>query len=268
MCEIRGAATLAPFRGHRRRLTMSTASLDTTPDLTVVGTGMSFRAHMTLEALEAIERAEQLFFVAADVMTEKWLRELNPSAERLPGYLEGRPRRETYDLWVDLVLGSVRAGRRTCAASYGHPGVLVAFTREAIRLARAEGYSAVMLPGISTEACLFADLDVDPGPDGWQSYIAAVFLRRKPRFDSATPLVLWQIKVVGTPGPPDEIDRAGLERLTAYLLEHYPPDHEVTVYEASRNPALAPEIGRLPLDRLPGIRFRHTVTLYVPALRA
>ena len=75
------------------------------PDLTVVGTGMKFRAHMTLEALESIEAADKVLFVAADIMTEKWLQELNPSAERLPHYLPKRPRGETYALWVDHVMG-------------------------------------------------------------------------------------------------------------------------------------------------------------------
>ena len=39
-----------------------------------------------------------------------------------------------------------------------HPGVYVAPSHETVLRARAEGYPARMLPGISSEDCLFADL--------------------------------------------------------------------------------------------------------------
>ncbi len=234
--------------------------------LTIVGTGMKVWAHMTEEALEAIRLAEKVHYVVADAMTERRLRELNTAAEQLPSYLPGRPRRETYALWVDIILGSLRAGHRTCAAAYGHPGVFVQFSRDAIRRAREEGFPAVMLPGISAEACLICDLLVDPGPGGWQSYSAALFLSRQPIFDTGTPLVLWQLRVVGQPGPPAEIDRVGLVALTELLLRSYGPDHRVVVYEASRNPAVEPVSQYLPLGQLAGVRFRRSATLYVPPL--
>ena len=52
---------------------------------------------------------------------------------------------------VDRILASVRDGRRTVAAFYGHPGVFAFATHESIRRARAEGYRARMLPGVSAE---------------------------------------------------------------------------------------------------------------------
>jgi len=235
-------------------------------DLIVVGTGIKFWSHMTLEALAVIESADKVFHSVSDVMTQKWLAELNPAAEALPGYLPDRNRRETYERWIEIVLASVRAGLRTCATFYGHPGMLVYFSREAIRRARAEGFRATMLPGISTEACMIADLLADPGPTGWQSYTAPVFLRRRPRFDTGTPLVLWQLRVATRPGPPEELDRGGLRALVTALLEHYAAAHEVVVYEASTNPAREPIVHRLPLGRLAEVRFRASATLYVPAV--
>ncbi len=250
--STRGAEAAAAGSGHG--------------SLTVVGAGMKAWAHLTEEAREAIERAEKVHFTVADEMMERRLRELNPSAERLPGYLPGRPRRETYAVWVGIILDSVRSGLRTCAVSYGHPGVFVQYSRDAIRQARAEGYAAVMLPGISTEACLICDLLVDPAPAGWQSYSGGVFLRRRPRFDTGTPLVLWQLRVVTEPGPIDEIDREGLARLTELLVESYGAGHRVIVYEASRNPATEFHSRTVPLGRLADARFRGSATLYVPPL--
>ena len=147
------------------------------PNLTVVGTGMKSVAHVTLEALEAVRRCDKLLHVGADVVTRRWLEEQNATAEALPNYLPGQPRSATYALWVERVLAEVRSGARVCAAAYGHPGMYVNFTGAAIRRARAEGFGAVMLPGISAEATLMSDLLVDPANVGWQGRAAA---RRPP----------------------------------------------------------------------------------------
>jgi hypothetical protein len=239
---------------------------DELADLTVVGLGLRPWNHMTLEVLDAIRRSDKVLFVGADIMMEKWLQELNPTSERMCDYIPDRPRRETYRVWTDTVLESVRKGLKTCAAAYGHAGVLVMFSRDAIREAREEGYSATMLPGISSEACLICDLGVDPGPRGWQSYGATIFVNTRPRFDTRTPLILWQIHVVDRPGPRNGVDRPGLQRLMETLLESYPADHGVVIYLASRNPAVEPEILTVPLSRLAFARFRGSPSLYVPPL--
>src|SRR2546429_6584747 len=44
------------------------------------------------------------------------------------------------------------------------------------RQAREEGFEAEMLPAVSAEDCLFADLGVDPGDEGCQSFEATSFL--------------------------------------------------------------------------------------------
>ena len=77
--------------------------------------------------------------------------------------VEGRSRLDTYQDMVDRILACVREGSDVCVAFYGHPGVFVYPSHEAIKRARIEGYKATMLPGISAEDCLFADLGIDPG---------------------------------------------------------------------------------------------------------
>jgi hypothetical protein len=57
------------------------------------------------------------------------------------------------------------------------------------------GVSARMLPGVSAEDNLIADLGVDPA--GLQSYEATGFLVYKYRFDTSAGLVLWQVGVLG-----------------------------------------------------------------------
>jgi len=59
--------------------------------------------------------------------------------------------------------------------------------------ARAEGFGTHMEPGISAEACLYADLDLDPGEHGVQSFEATQFLIQRRMIDPAGLLLLWQI---------------------------------------------------------------------------
>ena len=138
-------------------------------DLVVVGTGVAAVGHVTLEALELMRRAERLLYVAADPMTRFWLSQLNPSSESLEAfYGDRRPRQQTYRAMADRMVGLVRDGFRVCAAFYGHPAVFVDPTHRAIARLRRAGYDARMLPGVSADGCLYADLGINPGDRGVQ----------------------------------------------------------------------------------------------------
>jgi hypothetical protein len=234
--------------------------------LTVVGTGYQVAAQMTPEAVQHCRNADKLFYVA-DSVTEVWLKQLNLSAESLSIlYGPGKPRFVTYSEMVERILSAVRGGDRVCFALYGHPGVFVFASHESIKRARKEGFEAKMLPGISAEDCLIADLGVDPA-GGCQCFEASRFVVRKRGPDTTVPLLLWQIGLVGTmdfdPHGPTS-NQKGLNLLTKVLLKRYPRRHQVTVYEASPFPVCDPIIDRLPLCDLPRGRVTSSSTLYVP----
>jgi hypothetical protein len=121
-----------------------------------------------------------------------------------------------------------------------------------------------MLPAVSAEDCLFADLGIDPGRSGCQSYEASHFVRRSPPLDTGAHVLLWQISVVGERRAVAEPHRAGLAVLTEKLLEHYPPEHVVTVYEASPYAVAEPLVERIPLRTLPEHDVGPLATLVVP----
>jgi uncharacterized protein YabN with tetrapyrrole methylase and pyrophosphatase domain len=155
-----------------------------------------------------------------------------------------------------------------CAVFYGHPGVFVYPSHRAIERARQEGFAASMCPGISAEDCLFADLGVDPGAQGCQSYEATHFLVRQRRFDPCTPLILWQIGVIAdlSVREPGTRNEQGLRALVDTLVEHYCAEHEVVVYRAAQWPIGDPSIERIPLARLAAAEITPLSTLYVPPL--
>src|SRR5438552_11651328 len=239
--------------------------------LIIVGTGIQFAGQMTIEARAHIKQAEKVLFLVSDPITADWIKDINPSAESLyPCYQQGESRMIAYEGMIERILGEVRKGLRVCAVFYGHPGVFVYPSHEAMKLARLEGYSAKMLPGISAEDCLFADLGIDPARNGCQSFEATDFLIHKRKFDTGCALILWQIGCIGDPTfSLEPYGTRGLHVLTEYLCQYYDATHPAIVYEAAACAPFDPSMEHVHLATLPAAQTSPIPTPYIaPAQQA
>jgi hypothetical protein len=238
--------------------------------LVIIGTGIRTVGQLTLEAIAWMEQADKLVYVVGDPVAEGVMKRLNPGAQSLAGYYrEGLPRIHTYNAMIEHVLRCVRSGGRTVAAFYGHPGVFAYPSHESIRRARAEGYQATMLPGISAEDCLFADLGVDPAVGGCQSYEATDFLFNAPQIDPSSQLILWQIGTLGDwTFKRWQYDTRAMPLLIHRLSRYYPLAHPVILYEAATLPGVPPMIAPIPLYMLVGFPVTAAMTLFIPPARA
>jgi uncharacterized protein YabN with tetrapyrrole methylase and pyrophosphatase domain len=234
--------------------------------LTVVGTGIQFIGQLTLEAHAHIKQAEKVLFLVSEPLTADWIRDVNPTAESLyPYYQQGKSRMIAYVEMIERILCELRKGLRVCAVFYGHPGVFVYPSHEAIKQARLEGYSAKMLPGISAEDCLYADLGIDPASTGCQSFEATDFLIHKRKFDTGCSLILWQIGCIGDlTFSLEPYDSRGLHVLAEYLCQYYNATHPVIIYEAAEYPIFDPTIEHVLLAKLPEAQISPISTLYIP----
>jgi uncharacterized protein YabN with tetrapyrrole methylase and pyrophosphatase domain len=236
--------------------------------LCAVGIGIRAPAQTTLEASQRIQDADKVFSIVADSLSDYWLSKLNASTESLSRfYAVGKQRRQTYLEMVDCIVSKVRENQRVCVVSYGHPGVAAFPLHESVRRVRAEGFEAEMLAAVSAQDCLFADLGIDPVDGGLCSYEATDFLVNRRGADPASKLLLWQIGVIGELSfrPSDRAwNPDGIAVLTERLLETYPPDHEVVVYDAAQLPIGSPTIERVALRDLPQAPVAALSTLYVP----
>ena len=245
-----------PLRtGHRKRTRSTTPARNGRGSLVVVGTGIQLALQLTVEARDEIELADDVLHVVADPIAATRLESLNRSARSLTSlYRAGVPRRRIYEEMVEEILAAVREGKRVCAVFYGHPGVYVEPSHEAVRRAREEGFEARMLPAVSAEDCLVADLGVDPGEHGWQSWEATGFLLHGFRPDPTAGLVLWQVDGIGKLDWNLDPDPRGLQALAEVLGELYPPEHELVFYRASIYPIIPGEAVRMPLRELAATR--------------
>ncbi len=233
--------------------------------LTIVGTGIQAGAHLTLAARACIEKADHLVFAVSDPVTAAWLKQLNEKAEPLAGPESFGKREDMYKAMVQRILGLLEKGGLVCAVFYGHPGVFADPPHLALNAALEHGYQARMLPGVSAEDCLFSDLRLDPGKNGFQSYEVSDFLIHRRRFDKHCPLLLWQIAVIGYRGfYKGDAQKERIQVLCEELAGVYGWDHRVTLYEAAIYPVNPPVIDEMTLKALPDAKVGERASLYIP----
>ncbi|MBT1064667.1 methylase [Bowmanella sp. Y26] len=236
--------------------------------LTIAGCGLH-PGHMTLETQSLIQTAEVVLLVAPNPLSIQHILQLNPNTEHLGRfYTMGYSRPEIYQQMAKRIIELVTDGKDVCTVFYGHPGVFVSSTRMASRVLKPLGHEIKMLPGISADACLYADLDLDPADTGCQSYESTRFLLTRRQVDTSAALILWQIGLTGEHSmdhfKPGE---KGLDALTKLLLQSYPPDHQVCLYEAPIFPGFEPKRDWVALAELPKAEVNTVTTLYVPACK-
>lgn len=234
-------------------------------ELVVVGSGIQLARHVSQRCLSEIEEAE-VVLALTDAAAFAMLHELRSDLIDLRvHYGEGKDRRQTYREMDAAIMAELHAGKRVCAVFYGHPGVFADVPHAVVRKAREEGFPARMEPGISAEACLYADLGIDPGRHGVQSLEATRFLVEDRPIDNRSLLLLWQVALTGDLACTRfHADPAELRRLVERLQLDYPAEHEVILYEAAQLPVEPFRAERLRLCDLPQARFEEYTTLVVP----
>jgi uncharacterized protein YabN with tetrapyrrole methylase and pyrophosphatase domain len=246
---------------------MSTKQLGS---LVVVGTGISVAGQMTLLTQSYIENADIVFMGISNKIGENVVKKLNSNTVQLDElYQAGKSRAITYQQMTDRIVDAVKAGQKVCAAFYGHPGVFVNPSHAAIKKVQELGLRAEMLPGISAEDCLIADLGIDPAHYGCQSYEATQFLFRDYQLDPHMTQIIWQIGLAGEASlgvlNADHC-KTGLKLYQEILMKMYPTDHEIILYEAATIPLYGPKIERFPLSELTNCQPTLISTLVVPSL--
>ena len=236
--------------------------------LTVVGCGIRAPGQVTQEALVHIGRAERVFSLVADPLAEAWIARINPGTESLAGlYAVDKPRDETYEEMVAIIVAAVALGERVCAVAYGHPGVYAYPLHEAIRRVHAMNMDAVMLPGVSAEDCLYAELGMDPARTGACSFEATDFLIYDRQADITATLILWQIGIIGERSYKREAgvwNVDGIHALIERLERSYDSGHEVIVFQSARLITGSSVIVRTPLHTLASAPITPLSTLVIP----
>lgn len=238
----------------------------TNASLVVVGTGIKLISHLTVEAKAYIEQADKVLYLVNEPLIKEWLHTLNKNAESLDDiYIRFNSRLQAYSAISEYILSELRKKQHVCVVIYGHPAVFAKPALDAAVQAKKEKFDTKILPGISSEDCLFADLLINPGSNGCLSLEATDLLIFQRQIDVSCHVILWQVSVIGMINHSRDHDNSnGLFLLHQYLSEYYVSDHMLISYSAAQYPSFDPVINKFPLHDLPQTKFTRTATLYIP----
>jgi hypothetical protein len=239
-------------------------------DITIIGLGVSVTDHVTPESERAIRSANEVLYVDTGVATRTWLEARCPVVTDLYGtcYAESGHRLDTYHHIAAQVVEAAMLRPPVVFAVQGHPTVFCYPPFLVKQVAELLGISVSIQPGISSMACLFAELMIDPAPHGLQMYEATDLLLRQRPLLADVPALIWQVGSLEShlftarPSAPERF-----VRFRDHLLRYYAPNHPVTAIYASPHPLAASQISHFALGELTehAAELQGGVTLYVPA---
>lgn len=237
--------------------------------LVIVGSGIKFLSHLTVEAQAYIKQSNKVLYLVNDPILKEWIKSFNSSSESLDDLYHKHPLRiNCYKEITEYILYELRKNQHVCVVFYGHPNVFAMPGLNAALQAKQEGFYTKILPGISAEACLYSDLMIDPGSCGCQSYEATDFLIHRKKFDTSSHLILWEIDAIGIKyNPPASKNEKGIKFLIKYLQQYYGLEHQVILYEAAQYPGFEPRIETITLGQLHTATISRITTLYIPPIK-
>ncbi|HEX2259975.1 MAG TPA: SAM-dependent methyltransferase [Actinomycetota bacterium] len=239
------------------------------PDIYIVGLGIKGIEHLTRETLAACRRSNSVLAVANHPAVLTYLETLCPKVIDLHplSYEEDGNRLDAYDTMSAMVFQAALENPPVTFATYGHPLIYVYPTRQIIDAAPFLGLTVKVLPAISSLDTMLIDLDVDPAMNGLQMYEATDLLVKQRPLQSDVPCLIWQIGAVesvlysSAPSKPERFFK-----ILDYLLQFYPPEHEVTAVYSTNHPLLEPSLVRFPLGEMDHHNddLHQGLTLYLP----
>lgn len=212
--------------------------------LVLIGSGIKTLSHLTEEAKTYIQHADVVLYLVNEPILEQYLQKQNANTISLePCYFQYQNRSNAYEKIAELILSQTVVNQFVAVVLYGHPTVFSIPGLMAIKQAKQDGLETLIIPGISAEDCLFADLGIDPGNPGHLSIEATEFLLKKRNIDVNSHVIIWQIAMLGslTHNPCKNVSEI-LVLFREKLLSFYEPEHNVTLYEASIYPGITPKI--------------------------
>lgn len=265
-----GACKQVPFGAPMKLFPPERPRPENMGRLTVVGLGYGLAGQITKEARHYLDAADKVVYLVSDPLSSAWLGQQFSGAESLhPLYGEGDDSEVFKPRMTEAILSGVRQGQHVCAAFTGHPAMVVPPAVAAISQARIEGYQARMLPSVSIEDCLIAELGVDPGVNGRMLYDATDLLLRPRILDTSSNLIILQAGTLG-----EQIYRRSLAAnadalvlLRELLLRYYAVQDRAVIYETSNHPLGEARIQDITIGGLPNAELSVISTIYIPPAR-
>lgn len=241
---------------------------DDSPDLYLLGSGVSFPGQLTMETYDALAACEMI----CTNLTDEELRLLPPELRAKclslwPLYQDGRRRARNYRDVTRQILELAEEHRPMGWLTPGHPRVFDSVSTALLRAAEKRGWKARVMPAISCFDSLLADIDYDPA-GGVAMYEATGFVARGiPLIPSSATILLQPSAFFSDKADLTLNSRApDLAPLRDYLLKFLPGSHQCAFVRSAASPDGSALIHWTALDGLAAVPYETFAgsTLFLP----
>jgi uncharacterized protein YabN with tetrapyrrole methylase and pyrophosphatase domain len=242
-------------------------------EITIVGTGIQGRRHMTQETVAALSSADVVYHLVTGREAVDELMRLNPNSHGLfDMYSEGALDLDVYYRIVSFLLARAMPDRRVVFAVMGHPSIYVAATHLLREHGPRWGVQVRVMAGVSAVDVMLLSLNADIGSTGMQVLDANRLVSYQLVPETRMPAIVFQIGCFGsgyiTRSQVNAPDR--LAPLAAYLQRFYPAAHPVDIVECDMGFPHQEQRYRMPLAELAnraGV-VTYNSTLFIPPAAA
>jgi uncharacterized protein YabN with tetrapyrrole methylase and pyrophosphatase domain len=168
------------------------------PILYLVGAGVCFPEHLTVETIEILSACKRICTNLPQTACELLPEDLSAKCESLwPLYQDKRDRSANYQDVAEAVLGAGERGLPLAWMTPGHPIVFDSVSQLLIRAARARGWQVSVLPAISSLDTILAEIGYDPA-NGFLVHEATAVVRRQVALQPSITTLLLQPSMFGS----------------------------------------------------------------------
>lgn len=232
--------------------------------LIVVGSGIKSISHLTEETKRVIQSADKVLYLINEDNLKQWIQRETKNSESLDSiYFSSEKRIEAYQALTTHIIEEYKKVSILCVVFYGHPTVFADSALNAVRQIKQDNGEAIILPAVSSQDCLFSDLEIDPGDQGCFSIEATELVLFERCIDIHAHLILCQVANFGRT---DGKKTSSLSILKDYLSGYYPADYSICLYEAPSLPTYPPRIEWIQLRNLELSAISSITTVYIPPI--
>ncbi|WP_106128442.1 SAM-dependent methyltransferase [Legionella pneumophila] len=232
--------------------------------LIVVGSGIKSISHLTEETKRVIQSADKVLYLINEDNLKQWIERETKNSESLDSiYFSSEKRIEAYQALTTHIIEEYKKVSILCVVFYGHPTVFADSALNAVRQIKQDNGEAIILPAVSSQDCLFSDLEIDPGDQGCFSIEATELVLFERCIDIHAHLILCQVANFGRT---DGKKTSSLSILKDYLSGYYPADYSICLYEAPSLPTYPPRIEWIQLRNLELSAISSITTVYIPPI--
>jgi len=196
-------------------------------DLYLVGAGIAFPDHLTIQTIEILSRCEEIYTNLSDDQLQALPPDLRAKCVSIWSlYRDERDRTENYKDVTEAIIGRVMSLRPFGWMTPGHPLVFDSVSQALIKAGEERGWQVRVVPGISSLDTIFAEVGYDPA-NGLIVYEANALVKNNVPILPNLAALLLQPALFGT-------DRAHLSGswqpdlvpLRDYICQFHAPDHD------------------------------------------